>query len=64
MKTPKFLLKPSQADIALPPELEEEIRHRAFEIYEERGKTDGHDVEDWLHAEEEIMTHRVIRKAS
>jgi hypothetical protein len=34
--------------------LEEEIRHRAHELYEERGREDGHDMEDWLRAEEEI----------
>jgi len=33
---------------------EEEIRHRAYELYELRGREDGHDVEDWLEAEAEI----------
>jgi hypothetical protein len=34
--------------------LEEEIRCRAHELYEERGREDGHDVDDWLRAEAEI----------
>jgi hypothetical protein len=34
--------------------LQEEIRLRASELYEERGREDGHDVEDWLRAEAEI----------
>ena len=34
--------------------LEEEIRRRAHELYEERGREDGHDMEDWLRAEAEI----------
>jgi hypothetical protein len=34
--------------------LEEEIRHRAYEIYEERGREDGHDLDDWLRAEAEV----------
>ena len=34
--------------------LEEEIRRRAYEIYEERGQEDGRDLEDWLRAEAEI----------
>jgi uncharacterized protein HemX len=34
--------------------LEEEIRRRAYEIYEERGREDGHDMDDWLRAEAEI----------
>lgn len=36
------------------PNLEEEIRRRAHELYEERGREDGHDIEDWLRAEAEI----------
>jgi len=34
--------------------LEEQIRLRAYELYEARGRGDGHDVEDWLEAEAEI----------
>ena len=36
------------------PNLEEEIRRLAFEIYVERGRTDGHDFDDWLCAEAEV----------
>lgn len=36
------------------PNLEEEIRRRAHVLYEERGREDGHDIEDWLRAEAEI----------
>lgn len=35
--------------------LEQEIRKRAYELFEARGGVEGHDVEDWLRAEEEIM---------
>jgi len=34
--------------------IEEEIALRAYEIYLERGKTDGNDLEDWLQAEYEL----------
>ena len=37
-----------------PHELEYEIRLRAQELYEERGREDGHELDDWLRAEEEI----------
>jgi hypothetical protein len=37
-----------------PQELEHEIRLRAHELYEERGREDGHELDDWLRAEEEI----------
>jgi len=36
------------------PELAQQIRCRAYELYEERGRTDGHEVDDWLRAESEI----------
>jgi DUF2934 family protein len=32
----------------------EQIRCRAYELYEERGREDGHDLEDWLRAEAEV----------
>jgi hypothetical protein len=35
--------------------IEQEIRKRAYELFEARGGVEGHDVEDWLRAEEEIM---------
>lgn len=31
----------------------EQIRFRAYELYEARGRGDGHDLEDWLQAEAE-----------
>jgi len=35
---------------------EEQIRARAFELYQERGRQPGHELEDWLQAEFEV-TH-------
>ena len=37
-----------------PLELDDQIRLRAYELYEARGQKDGHELEDWLRAEEEI----------
>lgn len=34
--------------------LEEQIRRRAYELYEARGRENGHDLEDWLQAEIDI----------
>src|SRR4029077_19951714 len=36
--------------------LEEQIRIRAYQLYEERGYTPGHENDDWLVAEREILT--------
>ena len=46
-----------------PQELEQQIRLRAYELYEARDKEDGHELEDWLAAEEEI-TEKKVRTAS
>jgi len=32
----------------------EKIRQRAYELYEARGREEGHDFDDWLQAEIEI----------
>jgi hypothetical protein len=37
------------------PNLEEEIRRLAYELYEERGREDGYDLDDWLRAEAEVI---------
>ena len=34
--------------------LEDQIRRRAYELYEERGREEGREIEDWLRAEAEI----------
>ena len=35
--------------------VEEEVRRRAYELYAERGREDGHDLDDWLRAEAAII---------
>ena len=37
------------------PEIEAEIRRRAYELYEQRGYADGYDLDDWLQAQAEIL---------
>jgi hypothetical protein len=36
-------------------DVETEIRRRAYQLYEERGRTPGHENDDWLVAEREIL---------
>jgi hypothetical protein len=38
------------------PELVEAVRLRAYQIYEQRGREHGLDFEDWIRAEEEILS--------
>jgi hypothetical protein len=41
-------------DTLLETDLEQRIRNRAYELYEARGREDGHAVDDWLRAEQQI----------
>jgi len=41
-------------------ELEHQIRLRAYELYEARGRKDGHELEDWLRAEAEIAQKNAL----
>ena len=33
----------------------DQIRQRAYQLYEARGREDGHEQDDWLQAEVEIL---------
>jgi hypothetical protein len=46
--------KPSLSVATVPQGLEDQIRQRAYELYEARGREDGHDLDDWLRAEGEL----------
>ena len=46
--------KPPATVASAPQELEIQIRQRAYEFYEARGREEGQDLDDWLRAEEEI----------
>jgi Protein of unknown function (DUF2934) len=41
------------------PNLDDEIRRRAYELYEQRGRQDGYDMDDWLRAEAEVTRSAV-----
>jgi hypothetical protein len=45
---------------------EERIRRRAYELYVMRGKAPGHELDDWLQAEQEIVRRQdgVVDEAS
>jgi hypothetical protein len=47
-------LQTNSPEIEAPCELQEQIRRRAYELYEQRGAKDGHELEDWLQAEAEV----------
>ena len=44
--------KSAEPTVLIP--MEQQIQQRANELYEQRGRTAGHDLDDWLKAEYEI----------
>jgi hypothetical protein len=44
--------KPDEPTVLI--QIEQQIQQRSYELYEQRGRTDGHDLDDWLQAEREI----------
>ncbi len=52
---PRKTADPSHPDIGSQELTEEIIRLRAYQLFEKRGYEHGHDREDWLEAEAEIM---------
>jgi len=44
--------KPDQSSLESADDL---IRVRAYQLYEERGRDDGHELDDWLVAESELL---------
>ena len=35
----------------------DEVARLAYHFYEAQGRRDGHDVDDWLSAEQELVSH-------
>jgi Protein of unknown function (DUF2934) len=44
-------------------DLQDQIRRRAYELYEQRGSNDGHEVSDWLQAEAEVAQKKLENAA-
>jgi hypothetical protein len=59
MATPK---KPADRKPASAPTTEE-IALRAYEIFVARGGGPGHDLDDWLQAESELLREYAVRRA-
>ena len=45
-------------------ELEYQVRLRAYQLYEARGRKEGHELEDWFRAEEEIREKKATAAAA
>jgi hypothetical protein len=40
------------------PDVQEQIRLRAYELYDQREKDGGHELDDWLQAEAEVTQQK------
>jgi hypothetical protein len=61
--SPGLKLQSSKADVnGGQPDLREMIARRAYEIYEERGRHDGDDLNDWLRAEAEVIFSVMVER--
>jgi hypothetical protein len=49
---------------SIPINREEEIRRRAYELYQERGESSGSSLEDWLQAEAEVLDNQHTQRAA
>jgi hypothetical protein len=52
---PETHVAPVVKNNSFPADMEGEIRRRAYELYEQRGCTPGHEDDDWLVAEREVL---------
>ncbi len=43
--------------------VEERIRRRAYEIYEQQGREEGRHLEHWLQAEQELLGKQSAKRA-
>ncbi|MFZ1008508.1 MAG: DUF2934 domain-containing protein [Candidatus Sulfotelmatobacter sp.] len=57
------IAKPEPRKNLVPINLDDEIRRRAYELYEQRGSSAGHETEDWLTAESEVRQRYHQRSA-
>jgi hypothetical protein len=56
--TPKSTI-PQATAISEPLPFQDEIRERAYQLYEDRGREDGRAQQDWLKAEHQVLNqHR------
>ena len=47
-----------------PTNIQEQIRLRAYELYEARGRADGHHEDDWYQAENELLRQPRVDRAA
>jgi hypothetical protein len=63
MKSPQIptpLTRSQAVQSQSPDQIQQEVRERAYKLYEQRGREDGHDLDDWLTAESEVTRTKTV----
>ena len=63
-RAPETTLAPKSDEPTVLIPIKQQIRQRAYELYEQRGRDDGRDLDDWLQAECEIKGTRANATAA
>jgi hypothetical protein len=64
MKTPKSISVETAQPADSNSGVQEQIRQRAYELYQQRGGHEGLELEDWLQAENEILGTQALTQAA
>jgi hypothetical protein len=64
MKPKTSTLAPKLDVPPVPIPIEQQIQQRAYQLYEQRGRTHGNELDDWLQAEREIKGTQVRATAA
>jgi len=57
---PKVVTEATKVETQITPNMEEQIRARAYELYLQRGGNGGSAIQDWLRAQEEIRGQQSV----
>jgi hypothetical protein len=60
MKRPQKSQVGSRIERQAPDDLRARIVELAYMLYEQRGRQDGHDLEDWLEAERQVVSNAAM----
>jgi len=59
---------PTRKNVAVsaptPIDLQSLIQRRAYELYEQRGRTPGHEIDDWNQAEREVLASQTRQRTA
>ena len=57
-------IRKSSVSVPTPIDLQVLIQRRAYELYEQRGRMPGHEIEDWYQAEREVLASQTLQRTA